>query len=134
MSEELELFPFDVHTTTWSFPKGDGFKFGRGYSFSAGPQLPIQRTITLSFEAMLWLRDEDEEWSAEAEPLNLNIWALLKFYERHHTWKNFRYSHPILGELIVKFAPDSPLEIPKSRPGGSGATTDFTITLLEMPL
>lgn len=126
----METFNFPYHTPTHVYPKGDSFKFGRGYEFSAAPQLPIQRRFTLSFNTMVWFFNGSGVPDATIQP-TLNILALDEFYRRHYTHLPFIYVHPVYGSLTVKFASDAPFEIPKSKPGGSGATEAFELVLIE---
>ena len=129
----METFIFAYHIVSHVYPKGDSFKFGGGYEFSAAPQLPVQRRFRLKFPTMAWMRDGGGLISAAIEP-ELNIKALIDFYERHYTHKAFIYPHPIFGNLTVKFSADQPFEVPPSLPGGSGATESFELMLVEQPL
>lgn len=129
----METFNFPYHVMSHSFPKGDSFKFGGGYEFSAAPQLPLQRRFRLQFKSMAWFRDGAGVVVNSIEP-ELNMLALVEFYERHLTHKKFIYPHPIYGDIIVKFASDQPLEVPPAMPGGSGATEGFELMLTEQPL
>jgi hypothetical protein len=126
----METFDFPYHTTRHVYPKGDSFKFGRGYEFSAAPQLPVQRRFVLSFPTIQWFLDAAGTADASIEP-QINALALDEFYRRHYTWKTFIYPHPVFGEIKVKFAADAPFEMPKSLPGGTGATDEFELTLVE---
>ena len=129
----METFPFIFHTPTHVYPKGDSFKFGRGYEHSAAPQDPLQRRFTLSFKTIVWFRNEAGEFDATIEP-EINALNLDQFYARHRTHKSFLYNHPVFGQLICKFASDVPLEMPKGIEGGSGATESFDLVLVEQPL
>jgi len=128
----METFNFNYHTITHNYPKGDSFKFGKGYEFSAAPQLPIQRKFRLYFGSISWFK-KDGVWDPTVEPTN-NALALIQFYERHYTYKKFIYPHELYGNLTVKFATDSPFEVPKSLKGGSGVTEEFDLTFVEQPL
>lgn len=129
----METFNFPYHHPTHSYPKGDGFKFGRGYQFSAAPQEPVQRKFTLHFNTMIWFLNEDNTPDRVTEP-EKNMQLLVDFYERHYTHKKFIYPHPTYGNITVKFDTDHPLEIPRSLKGGSGATDSFELVLIEQPL
>ena len=117
----MAVFDFPYHQCTWVYPKGDSFKFGKGYEFSSPPQLPIQRRFTLSFEALVW---------GSSDP-QLSMNALVAFYEAHYTNVAFVYPHPEYGDINVKFAADAPFEVPKSLPGAGGTTDVFTLILVE---
>lgn len=125
----LETFPFVNHTPTHAYPKGDSFKFGKGYEFSSSPQLPLQRRFKLKFNALIWYGPTDNTTDAVNNAKNFD-----EFYARNLTHKKFNYVHPVFGTLIVKFAPDIPFEMPSSLPGANGVTEGFEITLVEQPL
>lgn len=126
----METFDFPFHVPTHNYPKGDSFKFGRGYEFSAAPQEPVQRRFTLHFNALQWFFDEDGQADETIEP-QMNALALDAFYRRHYTWKAFIYPHPVFGPLKVKFAADTPFEMPKGVEGGTGVTESFELVLIE---
>jgi hypothetical protein len=129
----METFNFAYHTPTTVFPKGDGFKFGRGWEFSAAPQLPIQRRFILHFNAVKWFQNLDGSADLISSP-EYNAQLLVDFYERHWSHQKFIYPHPLYGDITVKFAPEEPLQIPKTQEGGMGVTDSFQITLVEQPL
>lgn len=127
----LETFDFPFHSMTWTYPKGTEFQFGKGYRFAARPQLPLQRTLKLSFGTMFWERGEEGEVDATIRP-KTNIWALINFYESHLHHKSFIYPADVLGELTVRFSSDKAFEVPKGT--GSGAVEGFELELIEMPI
>lgn len=126
-------FDFPYHVPTHVYPKGDSFKFGKGYEFSAAPQQPIQRRFTLYFNTIQWFFNASRVADATINP-QLNALALDNFYKAHLTHKAFIYPHPIFGNLTVKFASDVPFEMPKGLTGGTGATEEFSVVLVEQPL
>lgn len=126
----METFNFPYHVPTHSYPKGDSFKFGRGYEFSAQPQLPVQKRFTLRFNVMKWEFDNSGVADASINPTT-NILALIQFYEAHYSYKTFIYPHPVLGNINVKFAADAPWEVPKGIVGGTGAVESFEMVLVE---
>lgn len=127
----LERFEFPNHSMTWKYPKGTDFQFGNGYRFAARPQLPLQRTFTLSFSTMFWQYDEDGEPDPTIQP-ETNIWALIQFFERHLNHKSFVYPADILGDLVVRFSVEKEFAVPKGT--GAGAVEGFELELLEMPV
>jgi len=129
----LQTFDFHNHTPTTTYPKGDGFKFGGGYEFAAKPQLPLQRRFRLHFSGVVWYVNTNGTIDYVTDPAN-NAGRLMQFYEDHLSYEPFLYTHPVYGTVTVRFAPDVPLEIPKSQPGGSGMTDSFEVTLVEQPL
>lgn len=130
----METFSFPYHVPTHAYPKGDSFKFGRGYEFSSAPALPIQRRFKLFFNAMIWYFDAVTGAADNSTDPELNMMALMEFYERHLTHKKFIYEHEIFGTLIVKFASDVPFEVPKSIQNSGGVVEPFELVLVEQPL
>jgi hypothetical protein len=118
----LATFPSTVHTPRHTYPPGDQQKFGKGYQYAVKPLLPLQRTFILSFDAMQW----------DGPVAGYDMQTLIDFYEAHELWDRFNYVHPKYGTLIVRFA--TPLAVPKSVKGGSGATEPFEVQLIEQPL
>jgi hypothetical protein len=129
----METFNFPYHTPSWDYPKGTAVKFGRGYTFSVKPQGPLQRTFKLNFKGgMRWFVNLDGTINATTQP-TMNMKRLVDFYEAHLTWKTFVYPHPVFGNVLVKFDPDSPFNVPEPLSGGSGQTESFTLQLIEQP-
>jgi len=124
-----ETFDFPQHGVRHSYPEGDSIKFGGGYSFGVEPETPIQRTFTLSFNALSIYR-VDGTLSATVNAQS-NLLALDAFYARHQLWKRFNYVHELYGTLVCRFA--EPFELPKMRPGGLGVSTDFELKIIEHP-
>lgn len=120
----MDTFPFSYHSVTHSYPRGDGQKFGRGYSFAAAPQLPLVRTFKLQFSAMQW----------DAPDTKYDMQTFINFYEVHNTFQPFIYPHPKFGNITVRFSADTPLEVPRSHNGGTGVTEGFEISLVEQPV
>lgn len=128
----MDRFDFPYHIVTHAYPKGDSFKFGRGYEFSS-PDGVVQRRFTLYFESIVWYFADDGTLDATINP-QTNALAFDQFYVAHLTHKAFIYPHPVYGDVTVKFAADAPFEMPKSIKGGSGATEAFSVVLVEQPL
>jgi phage-related protein len=126
-----EVFNFPMHRPLQSYPQGDQVRFGGGYTFAAKPTEPEQRTFRLMFDGMVWWKNGAGVVDDTVNPTT-NMFALLKFYERHKLWKQFDYPHPVHGTVIVRFA--KPIEQPDSVTGGSGVTEAFEVTLIEQPL
>lgn len=129
----MAAFDFPNHTMTTLFPKGDSFKFGRGYEFASKPQLPLQRKFQLHFNAVRWYFNSNGTIDLTTDPAN-NAGRLCAFYEAHMTYTVFTYAHPQYGTLNARFSSDDVFQIPKTREGGSGVTDSFTITVVEQPL
>lgn len=129
----METFNFPNHTMTTVFPRGDSFRFGRGYEFASKPQLPLQRRFKLHFNGVIWYLNSNGTVNTTTDSPN-NAGRLVEFYEAHQTFEPFTYVHPQYGSLTVRFAADEVFSLPKSREGGSGMTESFEITLVEQPL
>jgi hypothetical protein len=129
----METFPFVNHVPTHVYPKGDSFRFGKGYEHSAAPQDPLQRRFTLSFNLLIWYRNGAGVFDATIDVEN-NALAMDEFYALHRSHKKFLYAHPVYGTIICKFAADAPFEMPRGLEGGSGATEGFSLVLVEQPL
>ncbi len=129
----MQTFPFVNHVPTHVYPKGDSFKFGRGYEHTAAPQDPLQRRFTLAFNTMVWYKNAAGEYDPTIDVEN-NVLALDQFYAEHRYHKSFLYNHPVYGELICKFATDAPFQMPRGLEGGSGATEGFELVLVEQML
>lgn len=127
----METFDFSIHTPSHNYPKGDSFKFGRGYESAIKPQDPIQRTFTLKFAAMVYFLQANGAADVTTEP-EINMQRLIAFYERHQMWKSFVYPHPLYGNLTVRFA--EPLPVPQPIEKGNGVTEAFEIKLIEQIL
>lgn len=127
----MDTFNFPYHIVSHSYPKGDSFQFGRGYQFTAVPQLPQQRTFRLNFNAMVYyLEDDGVTLDHTGGVPGLNMQALIDFYEVHRG-VTFIYPHPAYGNLCAQFAPGQVFETPKLIEGGNGATEPLEIMLLE---
>ena len=129
----MAVFDFPNHTMTTTFPRGDSFKFGRGYEFASKPQLPLQRRFKLHFNGVVWYFNSNGTVNASTDLPN-NAARLTAFYETHQSFEPFTYVHPLYGSLTVRFAADAPLDLPKSKEGGSGMTDSFEVVLVEQPL
>jgi hypothetical protein len=129
----LPVFPLSYYTPRTIYPKGDAVRFGRGYSFAIAPQLPLLRTFQLNFEALQWFFNIDGTVDYATHP-EFNAGLLEQFYQTVTTYKAFTLNHPQLGAVTCRFAADSPLELPKSKPGGTGVTEPCTLMLTEVSL
>jgi hypothetical protein len=128
----VDVFPFNVHTPTHSFPRGDAVRFGRGYTFTTKPQLPFQRSFRLYFSGMKWYLNTDGTVDNTTN-VPLNMQALIDFFTAHDYSQPFIYNHELYGNITVKFAADHPFEVVKSLVGGSGLTEPFELFLEEQP-
>ena len=126
----LEIFDFPYHLAKTDNPSGVSIKLGGSYTFSTPPTDPDQRIFTLAFKGMKYFTDEDGDLTDVTFP-QLNMFTLTKFYQRHKMFKSFRYTHPVHGELEVKFNKPLVEEYPET--GGFGVVKDFSIELLEIP-
>jgi hypothetical protein len=128
-----DTFNFPAHTLNWDFPKGSSFRFGGGYTFTAKPQDPIQRTLKLNFDSMRWILHQDGTLDLTTDATH-NLGALCAFYEAHQTYKTFIYPASGLGNLYAKFDAENPFQVPKPMVGGSGWSEAFVLQLIEQAL
>ena len=127
----METFDFPYHTVRTTYPQtGTSMELGRGYQFTAPPPGPYQRVFTLSFPALKYYTDENDQAVSNIEP-KTNMLRFIEFYHEHLLHKSFLYNHPVWGEVEVKFA--RPFDEPAPIPGGDGATNSFEIALIEQP-
>lgn len=124
-------FDFPYHTVETENPES-GFRgqFGNSYVFTSAPTAPDQRLFTLNFPMMKYFVDETGRVTDLVNP-QLNMYALIKFYQNYKMHKSFVYNHVVHGNLLVKFY--KPLKEPEVIAGGFGATKSFTIQLIEVP-
>jgi hypothetical protein len=128
----MDTFNFPYHTVRTQYPQRDKMQFGNSYEFAPKPNAPMQRTFILSFTAMvLYPVPGSPDVVSATVNATKNMRALEVFYEAHETWDPFTYPHPVLGNVVVKFA--QPLASPKPIEGGMGATEGFEIQLKEQP-
>lgn len=127
----METFDFPYHSQSTENPES-GFRgsMGNSYIFTAEPTDPDQRKFTLNFATMKYFTDENGVLDDSIQP-QLNMLALINFYQRNKLYKSFHYVHPVYGELEVKF--NKPLTEPDVTPGGFGTVKAFTVELIEIP-
>lgn len=127
----LELFNFPYHRTETENPES-GFRgqMGSSYVFTTPPTDPDQRKFTLSFPGQQYFLNNLDQVDETILP-ERNMFALIKFYQRHKLYKSFQYVHPVHGMMEVKFS--KPLKEPEAIEGGNGVTKEFTIELVEIP-
>ena len=127
----LEVFNFPYHTFETENPDSSfRAQFGGSYTFTSPPTDPDQRVITLNFATMKYFVEDDGDIDEFINPV-INMYTLIKFYQRHKLHQSFQYDHPVHGPLEVKF--NKPLKEPKGIPGGDGAVEAFTVELIEIP-
>lgn len=134
----METFNFPYHSVSTNNPE-TGFRgqLGGNYMFTSEPTDPDQRTFVLNFSLMKFFTTVDPEDGTDTGTLDetiepeLNMFSLIKFYQRHKLYKSFLYAHPVHGTLEVKF--NKPLNEKEPTKGGTGAVTDFTVELVEIP-
>lgn len=127
----LEVFDFDKHSFETENPESSlRVQLGGSYTFTAPPTDPDQRTITLDFAAMKYFLNEDGSLNDVNNP-SINMFRLIKFYQRHKMYKSFQYNHPVHGLMEVKF--NKPLKEPAVLSGGFGVVKAFSIELIEIP-
>lgn len=138
-----KTYDFPLHHVTHAFPAGDQVQFGRGWSHASEPDRPLQRTFTLKYKAMtyiknpntgLWLRAADT--GVDTALKQRSIWCLNDFYDEHLLHKKFIYNHYVFGALVVRFA--QAFQMPDPLDGNRNVVDDiptnsFEIRLIEQP-
>lgn len=126
----METFDFPYHSCSVKNPES-GFRgqFGNSYTFTAEPSAPDQRVLVLKFPVLKYFVTAgvvDETVQPE-----INMKALIDFYQVHKMHTSFHYTHPVHGMLEVKF--NKPLEEPSVELGSDGACLNVEVELLEIP-
>ena len=108
-------------------------QLGGSYVFTTPPTDPMQRIFTLHYPTMKYFVENGVIMSEVADPQKqrINMKALLEFYYAHELWDNFHFTHPIHGEMVVRFK--TPVPEPEGIPNGNGCVKAFTVQLLEIP-
>lgn len=126
----METFNFPFHKFSTDYPEsGTRVQLNGNYLFTAPPNGPDLRTITLRFPTMFYYLTSGGAIDIVKNP-QYNMAVLEAFYNRHKLHKSFLYPHPVYGNMEVKFG--RPLRIPEGMDGGSGAVEEFTIDLIEV--
>lgn len=150
MATNYQQFNFPHHYATHQYPAGDQVQFGRGWTHASEPDRPLQRTIILKFNAMLfvknpftgeWLRRADTRANPDEALLleglkQKSVWCLDDFYDEHLLHKKFKYNHYVFGDLVVRFS--QPFQMPEPLDSNRNVnnlipTQPFEIRLLEHP-
>ena len=126
----IDVFDF-IHSVADTYPQSSvNVRFGGGYQYSTNPLGPDQIIFICTFRAMQWFLDDDGLVDATTNEI-YNMRALQIFYENNGTHKTFIYLHPVRGPVFCKF--ESPLQTPKTLPGGSGVTESCALRLIYQP-
>lgn len=126
----METFPFVYHRVQTENPEsGMRVQLGGSYIFTTTPTDPDQRKFTLTFPTMKYFLDDSNVLDGNVN-LGYNMYALIKFYQRHKLHNSFNYEHPVHGVVEVKFA--KPLIEPEGLPNGYGAVKEFNVELIEV--
>lgn len=137
-----QTFDFPLHHVVHSYPSGDQVQFGRGYSHASEPDRPLQRSLLLKFETMLYVKNPSTKlWLRRADVghdalKRRSIWCLDDFYNEHLLHKKFIYNHYVFGNLVVRFA--QAFQIPSPAASAKGIqdnipTEAFEVRLIEQP-
>lgn len=126
----METFNYPYHTVSTENPEsGSRANFGGSYTFTTPPTDPDQRKFSLTLNGMRYITNDAGNVIDNINQ-NVNMYHLIKFYQRHKLWKTFKYIHPVHGELNVKFS--KPLVEPEAERGGFGVVKEFSIELIEV--
>lgn len=132
----MERFYFPYHTFSAKYPESSvRVQFGNNWTFTAKPDAPDVRQITLKFQAMKYYPPTIDGNGVATQDITtnpeINLAALEKFYQDHRLHKKFIYPHPVYGDMVVKF--QRPLEIPEGVQGGDGVVEGIEVELMEQP-
>jgi len=125
----METFNFPFHTERTEYPEDSKpIRFGGSYTFSTKPNGPPQRSFVLTFPGMIWYFNSNGTVDTTTNP-SLNMGRLDAFYRTHRMFNTFTYPHPVYGNLTVRF--ETAFKHPERMKGGTGATDQFEIRLIE---
>lgn len=108
----MQTFDFPYYRHSDKYPESSvTMKFGRGYQFASKPKGPDQIICELEYPHMFWMQDPITNEFRDDVNLQLNIKALISFYEAHRLYEKFWFDHPTRGVTVWRF--NKPLETPK---------------------
>lgn len=127
----LANFDFPYHTVKTDNPdSGFRVQLGGSYVFSAPPTDPDQRLFTLTFDGLKYFTDGLGALDETIQP-QINMYAMIKFFQTVKLYQSFHYTHPVHGLLEVRF--NKPLSEEVVMAGGFGVVKEFSIELIEIP-
>lgn len=100
-----------------------------GWSFSAKPKVPYQKTFVVKLQGMRWYLKDGTNMYDVSTDRRYNARLLELFYEAHGVWKAFDFPHPHFGLLSCKFS--QPVEVPEAITNSGGLIDGFDITLVH---
>lgn len=103
---------------------------GRSYQFAGVLKAPPVRTFTVRLPTLGYFPGTDGLPDLDCRP-ELNMAVLERFYLTKTMAEPFRFDHPQLGDLQVRFA--EPLRVPEGLPRGGGYLGAIEVKLIEVP-
>lgn len=88
------------------------------------------RIFGLNFATMHIRESNTEQASWLNGRPDLDFKKLQQFYIKHQRTKKFIYTHPVYGDLVVRFY--KPLSVPKKNPNSVGTVQSFQLELVEV--
>lgn len=111
-------------------PESNVIPLGGGYTFATMPSKPEMRIFRLSFPLLFWKFTLGGKVDWTTDPTR-NLARLELLYDKVRTSDPFWFTHPVYGQLLVRF--DEPLKIPAGETRNCGWIGPIELTLLEVP-
>lgn len=99
-----------------------------GWEFSSKPAVPYRRKFKITLHGLTWYLLPNGLYDEVTDPTH-NARLLEKFYQAHEKWREFDWTHPHIGMLVVKFA--APVNVPAAIPNSGGLVSALEVTLIE---
>ena len=131
----MQVFDFPYHRWEVKYPESSiRVQFGNNFTFTAKPDAPDLRVITLTFPSLKYYPPTIDGQGNATPDLStnpkINLASLEDFYQTHRLHTTFIYRSPIYGDLKVRF--NRPLEIPQGNVNGDGSVNDVKVELIEV--
>lgn len=111
-------------------PESGLLPLGGGYTFATMPAKQEMRVFRLSFPVLFWKFTLGGKVDWTSNPTQ-NLARLELLYNKVRTSDPFWFTHPVYGQLLVRF--DAPIKIPAGETRNCGWIGPIDITLLEVP-
>lgn len=101
-----------------------------GWSFSAKPTIPFQRSWRITLHGMRWYTNAGTGlFDTTTDPTH-NAARLEAFYQANGCWDTFSWTHPhISGAMTVRFK--VPVQIPAALSNSGGVINPLEVTLIQ---
>lgn len=99
-----------------------------GWEFTQRPSVPYRRKFKVALHGLRWRLNGAGFYDAATDPTT-NARALELFYQAHERWREFNWTHPHIGPLVVKFA--TAVTVPAAIGNSGGTMAALEIQLIE---